>query len=441
MGGGPPRTAQFPNSIKKDISDEFAWLRGTEWTMNDRVVVKFTVDGFVQTNVQECANVNQCIYSAYDGQVNIAMLQSGLYTVRPEKMPASTEAGDIEKISMTGKRDADRVRVVLKFNRIFDSRSREDALDLYAVLGVEVDASTSEIKKAFRRLTLELHPDQNQGDASAQAKFNDVTRASEILSDPTKRMLYDTGGMEAIRGLERGEVQKGQDVLFEVGVPLSLLFTGGNIAPVYRRRVVCTGCRANPKLDRCKGCTRCPTEIRTVSQQVGPGFFIQQQVQVESKEFCKTEDKSLEVSIPKGSKNGDDIIMEAMADQRPGMVPGSVVVRLKQLPDPQFDRDGDHLRTSIIVSLREALLGFRKDIIMPDQSVIPIVTNAVTQPQEVIRVQGEGMPKKDDHDARGDLFVTVKVQLPSVLTSDQKASIAEIFEATTNQQNGRGNEL
>jgi DnaJ-class molecular chaperone len=177
-----------------------------------------------------------------------------------------------------------------------------------------------------------------------------------------------------------------------------------------------------------------------VSQQVGPGFFIQQQVQVDSKEFCKTEDKSLEVSIPKGSKHGDDIVMEGMADQRPGMVPGSVVVRLKQLPDNQFDRDGDHLRTSVTVSLREALLGFRKDVVMPDQSIVPIVTNAVTQPNDVIRVQGEGMPRKDDHDARGDLFVTVKVQLPTVLSSDQKATIADMFEHSANQ-NGRGNEL
>jgi DnaJ-class molecular chaperone len=428
MGGGRPRAAQLPQSVKNEISDDFAWLRGTEWTLNARIVLKFSIDGFVQTNTQECNGPSQCVYAAYDGQIYVSMLQSGLYSMRPEKVPQSTDAADIEKIVISGKREADRVKITLKFNRIYDTRSREDALDLYAVLGVDFEASTGEIKKAFRRLTLELHPDQNQGDPTAQAKFNDATRASEILSDPTKRMLYDTGGMEAIRSLEKGEVQKGQDVLFEINVPLSMLFTGGNVAPTYRRRVVCTGCRSNPRLERCGGCSKCPTELRTVSQQVGPGFYIQQQVQVDSKEWCKMEEKPLEVNIPRGARNGDDVVMEGAADQRPGMIPGNVIVRLKQQPDASFHRDGHNLKTFITITLREALLGFRKDIVMPDQSIVPIVTNGVTQPQQVMKVQGEGMPKKDDPGSRGDLVITVVVQLPTSLTSEEKASIGDIFD-------------
>ena len=431
MGGGRPRAAQFPNHIKNEIAKEFEWLKGTEWTMNDRITLKFSIDGFVQTNTQECAGQSQCLYSAYSGQINMAFLQSGLFSLRPDQQPASTDAGAVEKIVISGKREADRQKVTLKFVRIYDNRSREDAIDLYSVLGVEPDASTADIKKAFRKLTLELHPDKNPGDAAAAARFTDVTRASEVLADTKKRMLYDTGGMEAIRAFDRGEIQKGQDVLFEVGVPLSLLFTGGAISPVYRRRVVCSGCRVNPQMDRCKGCARCPSEIRTVAQQVGPGFFIQQQVQVDSKEWCKTENKPLEVSVARGARSGEDVVLEAMADQSPGMVPGNVVVRLKQIPDPRFTRDGNDLRTSITVSLREALLGFKKDIAMPDDSLVPVVTNAVTQPSQVIKIVGEGMPKKDDPGSRGDLFVTVIVQLPDPLNQVQKQSVAENFEHTT----------
>jgi DnaJ-class molecular chaperone len=435
--GGRPRAAQFPHHIKNEISDDFSWLKGTEWMLNDRVVVKFAVEGFVQTNTQECAGPQQCIYSAYDGQINMAFLQSGLFTVRPDKKPESADASALEKVRLYGRREADRGGVNLRFVRIYDMRSREDAIDLYALLGVEPDATIADIKKTFRRLTVDLHPDKNPGDPTAASRFTEVSRAAEILSDNTKRMLYDTGGMEAIRAFDRGEVQKGQDILFEITVPLSLLFTGGTVAPTYQRRVVCVGCRANPNQPRCRGCSRCPSEIRTVAQQVGPGFFVQQQVQVDSKEWCKTEDKALEVTISKGMKNGDDIVMEAMADQRPGMVPGNVVVRLKQLPDAKFVREGNDLKTSITVSLREALLGFRKDIGMPDGSIVPVVTNAVTQPNQVIKITGEGMPIKDESSNRGDLVVTIIVQLPQILTNDQKQSIGQIFE----NNNVRGDEL
>ena len=314
--------------------------------------------------------------------------------------------------------------------------SREDAMDLYAVLGVEADASTADIKKAYRRLTVEHHPDQNQGDANAQAKFNEITKASEILSDSIKRMMYDSGGMEAIRALERGEVQKGQDVLMEIGIPLSVLFTGGTVAPMYRRRTVCSGCRVNPKLDRCRGCAKCPSEIRTVNQQVGPGFYVQQQVQVDSKEFCKTEEKPLEVNIRKGMRAGEDILMEAMADQRPGMIPGNVVVRIKQLPDAKFVREGNNLKTTLTVGLREALLGFTQDVELPDTTLVPITTTAVTQPGQVIRVPGEGMPVKDDDDKRGDLIVTVAVQLPTTLTSEQKTAVGNLFAQSSKKDTG-----
>ena len=430
MGGGRPRMAQFPRHIRQEIAEDFAWLKGTEWTMSNKVVIKFTVDGFVLTNNQECVHPQQCLWSAYDGQINVAMLQSGLFTFRPDSVPASTAAEDVTKVTISGKREADKQSLALKFVRIFDMTSREDAMDLYAVLGVEPDASTADIKKAYRRLTVAHHPDQNQGDANAQAKFNEITKASEILSDSVKRMLYDTGGMEAIRAMDRGEIQRGQDALLEIGVPLSVLFTGGTVSPIYRRRVVCTGCRVNPRLERCRACTRCPSEIRLVNQQVGPGFFVQQQVQVDSKEYCKFEEKPLEISVKKGARAGEDILIEAMADQRPGLIPGNVIVRIKQLPDKRFVREGHNLKTTLTVGLREALLGFTHDVELPDSTLVPITTTSVTQPGQVIRVAGEGMPIKDDSDRRGDLIVTVAVQLPVSLTSEQKTAVASLFEQT-----------
>ena len=368
-----------------------------------------------------------CIWAANGGKIYIMMPQSGLYTLTSSGSPGSMNQEDVEKITLSGNREADRTGVKMSFSRIYDQTSREDAMDLYAILGVSIDASTADIKKAYRKLTIEYHPDQNQGSPEAQARFNEITKANEILSDQTKRMLYDTGGMEAIRGMEKGEIQRGQDVLMEVTVPLSILFSGGTVNPSYRRRVVCTGCRANPTMDRCRGCSRCPSEIRMVNQQVGPGFFVQQQVQVESKEMCKMEDKPLELIIEKGSASGDQILLERMAEQRPGMVPGNVIVRLRQQADSRFRREGNDLHTTITVGLKDALLGFRTQITHLDNDQVLLNRQGVTQPMQIVKIENEGMPFKDDPDRRGDMFVTVNVQFPQSLTGDQVNIVGELF--------------
>ena len=435
MGGGGhhqiPRAARLPSWVQNVIGEEFAWLKGTEWSWNNHLTVKFNQDGFFLSDARECSRMQQCPWAAYEDKIFIMMSESGLHVLRANRAPASSDADDLARTQIAGKRNDDGLVIKLAFKRIFDFTSREDALDLYGVLGVSVDASTADVKKAYRRMTVEHHPDQNQGDPNAQAKFNEITRANEILSDPTKRMLYDTGGMEAIRSMEKGEVQKGQDVLLEVAVPLSVLFTGGAVSPKYRRRIVCAGCKSNPKMDRCKGCSRCPSEVRMVNQQVGPGFYVQQQVQVDSKELCRMEDTPLEMTIERGASSGDQIVMERMAEQRPSMIPGNVIVKIKQLDDAVFVREGNNLKTSVTVNLREALLGFRKDITHLDGTLVPLITSAVTQPMQVIRIPGEGMPLKNDPDTRGDLFVTVKIEFPKVLSKEQQESISRLFDQTT----------
>jgi DnaJ-class molecular chaperone len=376
---------------------------------------------------RECSHPQMCIWAANDRNIFIMMHQSGLYTLQPSSSPQSDSMEHIQSVTLGGKRDADGARVRFSFNRIYDQTSRENAMDLYAILGVPVDSSTADIKKAYRRLSVEYHPDQNKGDPSAQIRFNQITKANEILSDPTKRMLYDTGGIESIRAMEKGEIQRGQDVLMEVNVPLQILFTGGAVNPNYRRRIVCTACRANPGLDHCRGCSRCPAEIRMVNQQVAPGFFVQQQVQVESKELCKIEDKPMEISIEKGASSGDQIVMERMGEQRPGMIPGNVIVRIKQINDSRFRRDGNDLHTSVTVGLKEGLLGFHKDIVHLDGNLVSVNRDGVTQPMQVIKIEEEGMPFKSDSDRRGHMYVTVVVEFPSKLTEDQAKLVSQMF--------------
>lgn len=435
MGGGfggmqMPKALQFPSGIRNDIAAEFEWLKGTEWNWGSRETIKFNSDGILVSSFGECQPQLRCLWSAYKGEIYLMLSRSGLFRAKLKSQPASNDAEGLKSVRLAfkgsnGDSDAD-----VTFSRIFDYTSREDALDLYGVLGVDQDADTATIKKAYRRLSVEYHPDQNKDDpTAAQAKFNDITKANTILSDPIKRLMYDTGGMEAIRAMEKGEVQRGQDVVFEIQVPLALLFTGGDTGVNFRRRVVCAQCRVNPKQDKCRGCSRCPGEIRMVNQQVGPGFFVQQQVQVESKEYCKIDDTKLEFQIEKGMVDGTEIVIERMAEQRPGIIPGNVIVRVREQQNGSFNRAGNDLKTSMSVPLTEALLGFQRSIPQLDgQSLVINRNNQITQPGQVVSVEGEGMPIRGDMDARGDLYVTVSVEFPrKPLSKDKIATILAAF--------------
>ena len=435
MGGGfggmqVPKAIQFPGGVRNEIAPEFEWLKGTEWNWGTRETIKFNNDGILVSSFGECQPQLRCLWAAYKGEVFLMMSKSGFFRAKLKSQPASNDVDALKSVRLLFKSSSGDSNAQITFNRIFDYTSREDALDLYAVLGVEQDADTATIKKAYRRLSVEYHPDQNKDDpVTAQAKFNDITKANTILSDPIKRLMYDTGGMEAIRAMDKGEVQRGQDMMFQIPVPLSLLFTGGESGVNYRRRVVCAQCRVNPKQDKCRSCSRCPGEVRMVNQQVGPGFFVQQQVQVDSKEYCRMDDTKVEFQIEKGMTDGTDIVIERMAEQRPGIIPGNVVVRIREQSDGNFQRAGNDLKTSMSVPLIEALLGFQRSIKQLDgESIVINRNNQVTQPGHVVKIEGEGMPVRGDMDARGDMFVTVGVEFPrKPLKKDQIASIIAAF--------------
>jgi len=332
-------------------------------------------------------------------------------------------------LKMKGRRVSDNDACSAVFQRVFDHEAAEMDKDLYDILGLQDDADEGDIKKVYRKLSIKYHPDKNP-DEESKKKFGEIRDAYEILNDPDKKILYDTGGMEAVKKFEKQEVQKGDDVSASISVRFEDLYNGGVSKASINRRIVCRGCRVKPDSPKCKGCNRCPNEIRTVNRQVGPGMFMQQQEEVSSKEKCKTEDTKLDVQIEKGMRDGETVTFERMAEQRPGMLPGAVVFTLKASKHPKFERRGNDLHMSMQVSLREALLGFQQSIRHLDGHVIEISTDSVTRPFQVIKVQGEGMPLRDDPASFGDLYVKVEVLLPKELTSAHRDAIGGMFEQT-----------
>merc|ERR1719190_76423 len=128
-------------------------------------------------------------------------------------------------MKMKGKRVRDGERCHATFQRIFDFEAAEMDKDLYEILGLPDDADEADIKKVYRKLSIKYHPDKNP-DEESKRKFAEVRDAYEILNDPDKKILYDTGGMEAVKNVDKGNVEKGDDVGMNLGITLQELYNG-----------------------------------------------------------------------------------------------------------------------------------------------------------------------------------------------------------------------
>jgi len=425
-GGGRPKPIKWPKGVSDKITKKFSWLKGTEWNWNNWRNVKFQKDGSFEAPTSDCQR-GQCKWSANKNKVFILWGQAGLHELDVVgEMPAEQDQKKMQGLSMRGRRTSDGEACSAVFQRVFDHEAAALDKDLYEILGLQDDADEADIKKVYRKLSIKYHPDKNP-DEESKRKFAEVRDAYEVLNDPDKKILYDTGGLEAVRKAEKGEIEKGEDARANLAVSLADLYNGGAQKAQIQRRIVCRGCRVKPDSPKCQGCQRCPNEIRNVNRQVGPGMFMQQQEEVQSKEKCKQEHTEIEAQIEKGMREGESLTFPRMTDQRPGMIPGSVIMTLKVGKHPLFERRGDDLHMNTQVSLREALLGWTKSIKHMDGHTLEIGTDSVTKPFQVIKVKGEGMPLRDDPASFGDLYVKVEVIFPKTLTSSQQEQIASIF--------------
>jgi DnaJ-class molecular chaperone len=428
MGGQPqPKKPKWPRGISDKIGKKFSWLKGTEWNWNKWRNVKFEKDGKFDAPTRDCQS-GACRWSANKGKIYILWGEAGLHELELEgEMPTDQTPSKLQGLRMSGRRSSDNDKCFAEYVRVFDHEAAELDKDLYEIIGLPDDADEAEIKKVYRKLSLKYHPDRNPDEESKQ-KFNEIRDAYEILNDPDKKILYDTGGMEAVKKKDKGEVQKGDDVSSRLEITLEDLYNSGVSKAQIERRVVCRGCRKKPDSEKCRGCNRCPNEIKTVHQQVGPGMFIQNQQEVQSKEKCKNENTRIDVNIEKGMRDGEKVTFERMAEQRPGMLPGSVIFTLQTRKHAKFVRRSDDLHMNMQISLREALLGWTQKIRHLDGHILEIGTTSVTKPFQVFRVKGEGMPLRDDPASFGELYVKVEVIFPSSLTEEQRKAIDVIFE-------------
>lgn len=311
--------------------------------------------------------------------------------------------------------------------------------DYYKTLGVSKDATAADIKKAYRKLARQFHPDVNAG-PDASKKFKEVNEANEVLSDPDKRKKYDAlgpdweryaqggpggptghpggngGGFQWTYGGSRGGSPFGDDAsgfsdFFQSVFGGTVGGFGDAGAGRGRRRVV-------PER---------PVDLE-----------IEHPVEVTLAEAYRGTDRELElrgadrkarrlsVKIPAGVRDGQRIRLAGQAHSGDGGPAGDLFLQVKVKPDPRFTRDGDDLRMDLPVALHEAILG--AEVTVPTlKGRVSLRIPADTQNGRTIRLAGQGMPRAGG--GNGDLYVTAKVVLPTKLTESERARIQEIADA------------
>lgn len=347
-------------------------------------------------------------------------------------------------------------------------------VNLYEILGVEKDASQADIRKAFRKAALTNHPDKVPPEEreEAEARFKAASQAYEILYDDEKRHLYDTHGMAAFDGSRPGgmdgEVNM-EDILnmFGMGggipgmgmpggmggsrkmrrspdenqkyeVSLEDLYKGKTVKFSSTKNVICSKCKGTGGAEKAqsKECAACKGQgVKQVLSQVGPGMLTQRMVECGAcegtgqvfnpKDKCKKckgkrvteEKKQLELYIPRGAREGDQIRLEGEADQIPGAEQtGDIVFHLVEQPHEVFQRTGNDLSAKLDITLAEALTGFHRVVLkhLDGRGIElnhPQEPGQILRPSEVLKIPGEGMPLKKS-EAKGDLYLVVEIGFP-----------------------------
>jgi molecular chaperone DnaJ len=360
--------------------------------------------------------------------------------------------------------------------------------DYYEVLGVPRGAQDAEIKKAFRRLARELHPDVNAHDPEAEEKFKEAAEAYEVLSDAERRRLYDAYGQEGLRsggyapnfegfgsfsdifsaffgaggfdaafgtGRHGGGIQGG-DVVVASAIDLAEAAHGASVEVTYKADVLCDHCNGNGAepgtpivtCSRCQGTGQLQTVARTRFGQLvrtglcdvcgGDGRVPEQACGVCGGRGHKVDERTVRIDIPAGIADGQRIRVTGRghAGQRGGPA-GDLYVVVRVREDERFLRDGEDLVTVIDVPAPLAALGTTVDVPTLDGPV-PLQIPAGTQPGETIVMRGRGLPPLQ-RGRTGDLRVVVNVAIPRRLSREQR-DLLERLAGTMTDDNLRSDE-
>lgn len=334
----------------------------------------------------------------------------------------------------------------------------------YDILGVKPNANDNDLKKAYRKMALQYHPDKNPSPEAGE-KFKEISLAYEVLSNPDKRKIYDAHGEQGIKeggggghgysspmdifdmffgggfggGRQRGP-RRTKNIMHQLGVSLEDMYNGTTRKLALQKNVICDECEGvggqTGAVQRCSTCRGTGMQVRI--QQLGPGMM--QQIQsmctgcqgqgerIDPKLRCKKcsgkkvnrERKILEVQIDKGMEDGQKITFAGEGDQEPGLEPGDIIIVLDEKEHETFKRNGIDLITKIEINITEALCGFKRVVTTLDNRslLVQTIPGEVVKTGDLRCVYGEGMPTYRNPFEKGKLIIQFSVLFPDTLAPE-----------------------
>ncbi|HTS89055.1 MAG TPA: molecular chaperone DnaJ [Gemmatimonadales bacterium] len=350
--------------------------------------------------------------------------------------------------------------------------------EYYDLLGVPREASDADIKKAYRKLAMDLHPDRNKAD-DAEERFKEVTEAYEVLKDPDKRARYDRygkaglggagggaqgyhgfhhvdltealnifmrdfGGFESIFGQpQRGESRRGQDIRVNVKISLNEVATGAKRTIKLKTLDRCPACegsgaRRGTKPTTCATCGGSGEVRRAARSMFGqfvsvspcPTCAGEGTVIAAPCEECRGDgrvrvEKSVQVEIPPGvSENNYLTLRQQGAVGSRNAPPGDLLVMIEVKDDERYERDGDNLVIDLPLSFSQAAMGLSFTLPTPhgdERVTIPPGTQGGT----ILKLRGKGLPRLGQS-GKGDLLIRTHIWTPETLTEEQKRLFQEL---------------
>lgn len=292
-------------------------------------------------------------------------------------------------------------------------------IDYYRILGVERGATQQEIRKAYRKLAKQYHPDLNKDNPRAQEQFQAINEANEVLGDPEKRKKYDEYG-ENWKHAEEFEAQRRQYEAARKSRPDDS-FGGYNFGGFSNTSGFSDffeelfGRRRKRRGDDIQTTLTLPlSEIMTTRKKI-----------------ITVNGKNIRITIPAGIGEGQKIRLKGHGEASPDGENGDLYITFHTTPERGFTRQGNDLHATLTTDLYTALLGGEALLPTLDGNSLRILVKPGTQPDSKLRLQGRGVPLYRHEESRGDLILTIKIELPS-LNEQQKELLRQMRETKSN---------